>query len=134
MKNRQCSKQDQYGRITYSMHYHFNLHTNLFIAIKNKTKHIEGRAMRNENDRYKNIVQGDIIIFENEENHELITTEVQFVRHYRMVKEMLTSEGIKNILPEIKSIEEGIRKYESIPTYKERVKKFGIYAIGIKVV
>jgi ASC-1-like (ASCH) protein len=116
------------------MHYHFNLHDLPFHAIKNKTKKVEGRAMKDENDRYKNIKQGDTIVFENEENHEKIMTVVQFVHHYPTIREMLESEGIENVLSKGLTIEEGIESYYAINTYKERVKSFGIYAIGIKVI
>ena len=68
------------------------------------------------------------------ENHEKIMTVVQFVHHYPTIREMLESEGIENVLSKGLTIEEGIESYYAINTYKERVKSFGIYAIGIKVI
>lgn len=113
------------------MQYHFNLNDSLFNAIKNKSKKVEGRAMKDENDRYKDIKRGDTIEFENKENHEKIVTLVRFVHHYSTVGKMLETEGIENVLPNGESIEQGIEKYNAISDYKKRISEFGIYAFGI---
>lgn len=56
-----------------------------------------------------------------------------FVHHYHSVKEMLETEGVRNVLSsEPKTIEHGIKNYNSLEGYKEGIKKNGIYAIGIK--
>ena len=44
---------------------------------------------------------------------------------------MLTSEGLKNMLPFADSLEEGIKIYRSFPGAK-RVKELGCCAIGVK--
>ncbi len=56
---------------------------------------------------------------------------VTYNHHYATVGEMLESEGLENLVPGCKSIEEGIEVYLGFPGYEERVKKYGIYAIGL---
>lgn len=41
--------------------------------------------------------------------------------------------GTKNVLSSGLDIEGGIKSYNSLGGYEERIKKFGIYAIGVKV-
>lgn len=59
-----------------------------------------------------------------------------FVRIYISVKELLESEGIKNVLSSGGNIEQGITSIHSLKNgaYEERIKKFGVYAIGIKLI
>ena len=106
-----------------------------FNAIQAKTKKIEGRSPRDENEKqteYEKMKPGDSLLFENEETHELLTTRILFVHHYQNVKEMLEKEGKENVLSSGGTIEDGIKSYHALGDYKERIKKFGIYAIGIE--
>lgn len=116
------------------MNYNLNLNDRPFKAIKNGTKKIEGRTKKENNDkRYDQMEPGDTIIFTNNVTNEQITCEVVFVRHYKDVRVMLETEGAKNVLSSGLDIEGGIKSYNSLEGYEDRIKRFGIYAIGIKV-
>lgn len=115
------------------MKYHLLLRTRPYNSIKNKTKKIEGRTPKDSRDRrYNEMKKGDIIVFENEETLETLETRVLFVHHYVDVKTMLEKEGTENVLSSGKNIDEGIKSYHSLGNYEERIKQFGIYAIGIE--
>lgn len=61
--------------------------------------------------------------------------QISFKHEYKNFREMLLSEGVKNMLPflDAEDLEQGIKVYESFPG-AERVKKFGCVAIGINVI
>lgn len=106
-----------------------------FIAIKNETKKVEGRAPNSKNNIYEKMNSGDFLIFEHEETGEELKTEILFIHHYPDAKSMLIKEGIENVLSsEPKTLKHGIESYNLLTDYKERIIKFGIYAIGIKPV
>ncbi len=48
--------------------------------------------------------------------------------------DMLEKEGLKNMLPQAKSIEEGVKIYRKFPTFAEKENKFGAYAIEVKFI
>lgn len=104
-----------------------------FRAIQKGTKKIEGRSPNSRDNKYEKMRPGDTLIFEHEETREKLETKILFVHHYPDVKTMLLSEGVENVLSsKPKTIEHGIESYHSISNYKERIPKFGIYAISIK--
>ncbi len=104
-----------------------------FRAIQRGTKKIEGRSPDSKDNKYEEMKPGDTLFFEHEETGEKLKTEILFIHHYPDVKQMLLTEGVDNVLSsEPKTIERGIESYNSISDYKERISKFGIYAIGIK--
>ena len=116
------------------MNYSFNLKPQYFIAIKSGTKTIEGRAPKNEKDKtFDEMVFDDVITFINQETGEQLTCSVLAVNKYSNTKEMLEVNGLKNILPGVFTIEEGIAIYNDLKDYKERIVRFGIYAIVFKL-
>ncbi|MFA6297293.1 MAG: ASCH domain-containing protein [Candidatus Paceibacterota bacterium] len=117
------------------MNYNLSLNDRPFQAIKSGTKKIEGRTQKDEFDaRYSEMKIGDTITFTNNISQEVMTCEILFVSKYHDVKSMLESEGTKNVLSSKGNIEEGIESYNSIGDYKDRIAKYGIYAIGIWLV
>jgi ASC-1-like (ASCH) protein len=115
------------------MNYNFDLNDRPFKAIKAGTKKIEGRTPEDENDeRYAKMVAGDHVTFINNVTNEKMACEVLSVSKYPDVRSMLEAEGIKNVLSSGLDVEGGIKSYNSLEGYEERIKKFGIYAIGIK--
>jgi len=104
-----------------------------FRSIQKGTKKIEGRSPDSKDNKYEKMRHGDTLVFEHEETGEKLKTKILFVHHYSDVKTMLLSEGVENVLSsEPKTIEHGVESYNSLTNYKERISKFGIYAIGIK--
>jgi ASC-1-like (ASCH) protein len=47
---------------------------------------------------------------------------------------MLEAEGTRNVLSSGLDVEGGIKSYNSLEGYEERIKKFGIYGIEVKVI
>ena len=116
------------------MEYSLDLNPRPFEAIKNGTKKIEGRVPteHNKNVPFDKITKGDVIIFNNNSNGELMKVRVLGVKHYTTFREMLESEGTERVLSSKGNVEEGIKSYESLHGYKEGVKKYGVYAIEIE--
>jgi ASC-1-like (ASCH) protein len=116
------------------MIYELSLPSRPFNAIKAGTKKVEGRTLtKNNKIEYSKMQRGDVIEFTNEDNNETLTTEVIFVHHYESVRDMLEMEGPDNVLSSSpKTIEHGVKTYHSFSTYKENIKRYGIYALGIK--
>ena len=52
---------------------------------------------------------------------------------YRSFREMLEREGVSKCLPDVRSIDEGVRIYESIPSYRERAQREGVVAFGVRL-
>ena len=116
------------------MNYNLNLNERPFQAIKAGTKKIEGRTPKNENDqRYDQMVTGDTLTFTNNVTNEQMVCQVLSVSKYLDTRSMLETEGTKNVLSSGLDIEGGIKSYNSLEGYEERIKSFGIYAIEIKV-
>jgi len=118
-----------------SKEYKLELNSRPFTAIKAGTKKIEGRTPKNESDdRYVMMKPGDTIEFTNNETFERIICKVLFVNYYKDVRTMLEAEGVENVLSSGLDIEGGIQSYNSLDGYEERIKKHGIFAIGVAVI
>lgn len=100
--------------------------------LSNGTKTAEGRV--NTPSRRK-MAEGDYIFLFDEKRDQNIYGQISFKHEYKNFREMLLTEGVKNMLPFLDSenLKQGIKIYESFPG-SERVKKFGCVAIGIKVI
>lgn len=105
--------------------------------IQNEGKTIEGRVPEPSIPRknYENMSAGDVIVFILRKDGESIQTDyayrVEYVSHYPTIREMLDKEGVKNLLPHVDSIEEGVELYHSFGGYKKRAEKHGAYAIKL---
>lgn len=116
------------------MNYNLDLNERPFKAIKDGTKKVEGRTpVNSEENIYEKMVSGDPIIFTNNITDEQILCEILFVHHYDNVKKMLETEGTEDVLSSGLDIEGGIKSYNSLEGYEEGIKKYGIYAIGVKL-
>ena len=117
------------------MNYNLSLNDRPFKAIKAGTKKIEGRTPKDEGDkRYEQMVIGDTLAFTNNITGEQMICEVLSVNKYPNVRLMLENEGTRNVLSSNLDIEGGIKSYNSLGDYEERIKKYGIYAIGVKLI
>ncbi|HSD98695.1 MAG TPA: DUF2110 family protein [Patescibacteria group bacterium] len=116
------------------MKYFLQLNPLYFSAVKDKTKTIEVRPSKEENDRYAQMKAGDEIIFTNSETKEELGVIITFVHHYKDIKTLLEKESVKNVVPNINSLEKAMEMYNAIEGYKERIEKFGIYAIGVETI
>jgi ASC-1-like (ASCH) protein len=94
-------------------------------AIAEGKKKIEGRLY---DEKRQKIKPGDTIIFENK-----LMCVVKDIRVYSSFREMLESEGIENVLPGIRNVEEGVKVYRKFYS-EEKEKKYGVAAIEIEPV
>ncbi len=99
--------------------------------IKNGIKTAEGRV---NNYSCQKMEIGETIVLYDLHNNQYIYGLISFKHVYRTFREMLSFEGVKNMLPflENNEIEKGIEVYNSFPG-SIRVKIFGCVAIGINV-
>ena len=104
-------------------------------------KKVEGRVPDFDNPAkdYRSMEPGDVLIFY-AVNPDLspITDlpecrfRVSFINHYNSIEEMLALEGRTNLLPGTSSDEDAAKTYTSFPGYVERIKKYGVYALGLE--
>ncbi len=117
------------------MKYALDINDRPFKAIKAGTKKVEGRTLTDwDGTPYGGMVAGDTIVFANNVTNEKMTCEVLFVRKYPDVRSMLAAEGTQNVLSSGLDVEGGVKSYNGLEGYEEGIKKFGIYAIGIKTI
>jgi len=94
-------------------------------AIAEGRKKVEGRLY---DEKRQGIRPGDTIIFENK-----LMVVVKDVRVYSSFREMLENEGLENVLPGVKSIEEGLKIYRKFYS-EEKEKRYGVAAIEVEPV
>ena len=105
------------------MEWEMGLQEEYLRLIKEGKKKIEGRLY---DEKRRQIKPGDTIIFEGK-----LKVKVKALRLYPSFREMLSEEGLGNVLPGIKTIEEGIQIYRQFYTEEEE-KKHGVVAIEIE--
>ena len=67
----------------------------------------------------------------NEQPTRSLTCKVLKVHKFKSFESMLKTMGTKNCLPDIESIEEGIKIYRSFPSYATKEKTHGVVAFSI---
>ena len=101
-----------------------NLDTKYFDLIKSGRKKYEIRVFDEKRQKIK--LLEEVIFTEkgNETNSfKCIITELSY---FKTFKEAIEEVGIRKVLPNAKSLEDGIQIYESFPKYKEGSKKYGV--------
>lgn len=98
-----------------------------FTFVKNGKKTIEGRLKKG---KYRFIKPGDHIIVYNSEETDSVEVLVKEVRTYTSIREMLNKETVKKVLPNIKTVEQGLGLYKQFYTDKQE-KEFGVVAIEV---
>jgi len=107
--------------------YRYHLKDPAFSLIKKGTKKIEGRLYKN---TFKNINSGDTICFFNNVKKDSYLVNVINIKKYNSFRNMLISEGIKNVTPLSKSLEESISIYRNYYSLEDEI-KFGVIAIEL---
>jgi ASC-1-like (ASCH) protein len=97
--------------------------------IKQGKKTVEGRPDRND---FSQMSVGDNIEFFNKDLNEKFMAEITKVSRHKTFEEMITTNGIDNVLPGINNINEGVEVYMKYYN-KEVESKFGVVGIHIKV-
>ncbi len=110
------------------MKYHNHRAEPYFTFLKNGQKTIEGRVRKG---WYSKVQPGDEIVVYNEEETESIETVVKRVTRYPSIREMLTHEPITKLLPDVTTIEEGVKVYRKFYT-PDQEREFGVVAIEVE--
>ncbi|USG99487.1 ASCH domain-containing protein [Thermococcus argininiproducens] len=105
------------------MEWEMGLQEEYLRLIKEGKKKIEGRLY---DEKRRQVKPGDTIIFEGK-----LRVKVKALRVYPSFREMLSEEGVENVLPGVKTIEEGVQIYRQFYTEEEE-KKYGVVAIEIE--
>jgi ASC-1-like (ASCH) protein len=95
-----------------------------FDFIKNGEKCVEGRIARG---NFAKLIVGCNIFWKH--NNSECPTRVIYIRKYKSFREMLQSEGIKRVLPNIDNIDEGVKIYRKYYTPSDE--KAGVLALGV---
>jgi ASC-1-like (ASCH) protein len=101
-----------------------------FTFIKNGQKTIEGRVRKG---KYRLIKSGDMITVYNKEETDSVNVRVKRVSMYPSIKDLLESEGVERVLPDVDNIKQGIEIYRRFYT-PEQESIFGMVAIEVKVI
>jgi ASC-1-like (ASCH) protein len=109
-------------------HFEITLMGKYLNFIKSGQKKVEVRI---NSGQFKNVKIGDTIKFFNRTDE--VTCEVTSTEVFKDFRTLLEKAGVENVIPGCKSIDEGNRLINSIPTFQERCKRNGCIALGIKV-
>jgi ASC-1-like (ASCH) protein/mannose-6-phosphate isomerase-like protein (cupin superfamily) len=98
-----------------------------FTLIKEGKKTVEGRPNRKD---FAQMKVGDKIEFFNKELNENFMAEITNVSHHKTFEEMIKSNGIDNVLPGIRNLDEGVEVY--MQYYNKNIEaEYGV--VGIRV-
>lgn len=96
-----------------------------FTLIKNNIKTVEGRK---HSEKWSVLKKGSLLkIFS---DNDYIIRKIKDIRIYSSLEEFIINEGLRNILPGVKTLEEGVDIYLQYFT-KEDIKKYGMMAIEL---
>ncbi|ALV62542.1 ProFAR isomerase-like protein [Thermococcus sp. 2319x1] len=105
------------------MEWEMGLQEEYLKLIKEGKKKIEGRLY---DEKRRQIKPGDVIVFEGR-----LKVRVKALRVYPSFKEMLEKEGLDRVLPNVKSIDEGVETYRKFYSEEEE-RKYGVVAIEVE--
>ncbi len=119
----------------------FHVQPRYFNFIFEGKKTVEGRVAR---EKYRALRPGDLIQFLTQEKFSdptkgtievdrSLEARIVSLEHFPSFSEMLTFYGLKNCLPGVKSLSEGVSIYHGFPGYEADAKKFGTIGIEIEV-
>jgi ASC-1-like (ASCH) protein len=89
-----------------------------FTYIKNGEKTVEGRK---QSSIFKSIYVGEILKFILKDSNEYFYTKVVDIKYYTTLEDYLMSTGVKNCLPGVQLLEEGIKIYSLIFYFQKQL-------------
>ena len=104
--------------------YEVNVQEPYFTHIKNGIKKVEGRLNKS---KFAEMNIGDEILLNEEVKLEITNKTI-----YKTFRDMISFEGIKNVIPDAKSLDEAEAVYYKFYS-KEDESNFGVSAIEVKV-
>ena len=103
------------------------LDTIYFNYIKNRVKLYETRVYDKKRQKVKLL---DIVKFTDKGSNNIFEAKITELSYFKDFKEAILDTGLKKLLPNARTINQGIKMYESFPhsegTFKEGAKKFGV--------
>jgi len=79
--------------------------------------------------------EGDTIRFFSRRNSRIeVIVKIVGKKRYKTFRQMLEAEGVENLIPGVRSINEGERMYLKIPKYAEREKQYGVLAFRLELI
>jgi ASC-1-like (ASCH) protein len=99
---------------------------NIFEAVKEGRKTVETRAA---SPKFSDIKAGDIVVLKC--GKERLEKKVRKVRFLKKITEILDYYKIRQIHPDLSSVEELEKMYFGFPGYKEKIKKYGLAAFEL---
>lgn len=100
-----------------------------YTFVKNGQKTIEGRLLKG---KYAEISAGDHIFVQNDEETESFEVVVVSTRRYTSFSEMLNGECLSKVLPNAKSVAEGVSIYRQFYSV-EKERQYGVVAIEVRM-
>ena len=97
-----------------------------FGYIKSGEKKIEGRLNKGS---FQELKKDDIVHWKN--GNDIIKTKIISVHHHQDFEKMLKAHRLCNVLPGVKTYQEGVKVYEKFFSSTD-VKKYGVLAIKVK--
>lgn len=110
--------------------YEISLQDEWWCAVMSGKKIVEGRIFR---DHHSTVKESDFFKINNMKTGSQLTGTITNVTRYDSFEEMLIHEGLKNVLPGVKSVVEGVNVYHKIPGYRSLEGKYGVAAIELRV-
>lgn len=98
----------------------------IFESLKKGEKSIETRACTR---KFQKIKEGDTLVF-NCDNQKL-EKKVKKVEHFESIEELFESVDIKNVFPDIDTLETLKQAYFSFPNYKQKIDNYGLFAFWL---
>lgn len=118
-----------------SFQHQMNINKIYFYYILKKMKIYETRIY---DERRQKIKLLDVIQFREKESKQTFNAKIIQLSYFKNFKDAIIDSGIKNILPNANSIEEGVKIYQSFPhkegTYKEAANKYGVLRMKFELV
>ena len=102
------------------------LDTIYFNYIRERKKIYETRVFDEKRQKLKLLEEITFYERDSDRNFKAMITELSWFKNF---KNAITPVGIKKVLPNAKSLKEGIKLYESFPNYKKNAKKYGVLRI-----
>jgi ASC-1-like (ASCH) protein len=100
---------------------------NNFDEIKNGSKSVETRAAT---EKYQKIKSGDSFVIVCGKSR--MNKTIKRARHFRTISALIKTVGLKKVMPDVSTIEEAKRRWNSYPGYKEKIKQHGLMAFELE--
>lgn len=107
-----------------------NLDKIYFDLIKQRKKIYETRVY---DEKRQQIKLKDIIEFKDRSSNRTFKAMITELSYFDNFKTAIEDCGLKKVMPNVRSIEDAVKLYESFPNYKTGAKKYGVLRMKFKL-